>query len=136
MTNIIEITEDRKIVCSLCRYEPSSQGVAPAWEIIEDIEKHYNITHKEVGSSLLRDNIVRLSPRIGDIIEIKKLMANDDWILKGKVVYIKDDTVVVDCGKHGIETLSTDDRLNFRTIIKTLSQSEKRLGTGHFKRCD
>ena len=75
MTNIIEITEDRKIVCAVCGYTIEHQTLE---DTIDEITTHYLDTHKEVGDSLseLRDSIIRLSP------------------------------------------------------------SEKRLGTGHFKRCD
>ena len=70
----------------------------------------------------LRDNPIKaIDYKIGDILEIKKLMLSNEWIFNGKIVYIKDNTLVVDCGKYGIETLSTDDRLNFRTIIKKVN---------------
>ena len=60
MTNIITVTEGRKIACSVCGYEPSGQGRYTAWEIIDDIQKHYNNTHKEVGDSLLSPSEKRL----------------------------------------------------------------------------
>ena len=51
MTNIITITEDRKIVCSVCGHMPNQDSTVRI--ATDDLVAHYNDTHKESGTSLL-----------------------------------------------------------------------------------